>query len=210
MSGSTSRRRPSRGLRDPRATRFSFHALAVEDALAETHQPEDRGCTTASCTSSCTASTSRPAEHHFATHDVDFFLGPNYLVTVHDGQSRSIAEMRGRRARATTTILAEGPCALMHRIVDAMVDHYRPGGREARGPARRARGRGLRDARGAALVREILGVKRDVSVAAPRHHAAARRRRPPRAARVRRHQRRDVVPVPRRLRPPRAAEPTKR
>ena len=24
-------------------------------------------------------------QHHFATHDTDFFLGANYLVTVHDG-----------------------------------------------------------------------------------------------------------------------------
>ena len=30
----------------------------------------------------------------FATHDIDFFLGRNYLVTVHDGTSRSIARLR--------------------------------------------------------------------------------------------------------------------
>ena len=28
------------------------------------------------------------------THDTDFFLGPTYLVTVHDGETRTIADMR--------------------------------------------------------------------------------------------------------------------
>src|SRR5205814_8438640 len=68
---------------------------------------------------------SNVAEHCFATHDVDFFVGPNYLVTVHDGDSRSIAGLRDHATR-NPKILAEGPVALLHRIVDAMVDHYRP------------------------------------------------------------------------------------
>jgi magnesium transporter len=66
-----------------------------------------------------------PQRTQFATRDVDFFLGRNYLVTVHDGESRSIDRMRevcGRHEH----ILGEGPVALMHRIVDTMVDNYRP------------------------------------------------------------------------------------
>src|SRR5262245_21220575 len=61
----------------------------------------------------------------FATHDIDFFLGPNYLVTVHDGRSRSIAGLQDLVCR-NTKMLGEGPVALLHRIVDSMVDHYRP------------------------------------------------------------------------------------
>jgi magnesium transporter len=67
----------------------------------------------------------RAKQHHFATRDVDFFLGPNYLVTVHAGESRSVkrvSELCARRAE----VLAEGPVALLHRIIDAMVDNYRP------------------------------------------------------------------------------------
>jgi magnesium transporter len=60
-----------------------------------------------------------------ATRDVDFFVGPNYLVTVHDGGSRSIAQLR-RVCADHARILDEGPVALMHRIVDTMVDNYRP------------------------------------------------------------------------------------
>ncbi len=61
----------------------------------------------------------------FATRDVDFFLGRNFLVTVHDGKSRSIEKMREVCGRYEH-ILKEGPVALLHRIVDTMVDNYRP------------------------------------------------------------------------------------
>jgi magnesium transporter len=61
----------------------------------------------------------------FSTRDVDFFLGRNFLVTVHDGRSRSISRLRevcNQHAR----VLSEGPVALLHRIIDTMVDNYRP------------------------------------------------------------------------------------
>ena len=65
------------------------------------------------------------AEHTFETHETDFFLAPNFLVTIHDGQRRSIAHVAELCNRAQH-ILSEGPVALLHRIVDTMVDHYRP------------------------------------------------------------------------------------
>jgi magnesium transporter len=65
------------------------------------------------------------AEHTFETHETDFFLSSKFLVTVHDGQRRSIAHVSDLCCRAGH-VLAEGPVALLHRIVDTMVDHYRP------------------------------------------------------------------------------------
>jgi magnesium transporter len=65
------------------------------------------------------------AEHTFETNETDFFVALNFLVTIHDGQRRSIAHVAELCARADH-ILAEGPVALLHRIVDTMVDHYRP------------------------------------------------------------------------------------
>lgn len=65
------------------------------------------------------------AEHTFETHETDFFLASTFLITIHDGQRRSIAhvgDLCGRGAH----VLGEGPVALLHRIVDTMVDHYRP------------------------------------------------------------------------------------
>lgn len=65
------------------------------------------------------------AEHRFDTHETDFFLASNFLVTVHDGQRRSIAHISEICTRSGH-VLADGPVALFHRIVDTMVDHYRP------------------------------------------------------------------------------------
>ena len=68
----------------------------------------------------------RKGKHAFATRDVDFFLGPHYLVTVHDGESAQ------HRAPARAVRPARPRCwprarsALLHRIVDTMVDNYRP------------------------------------------------------------------------------------
>jgi magnesium transporter len=64
-------------------------------------------------------------EHRFDTHETDFFLSPRFLVTVHDGQRRSIAHISEVCLRAQH-ILGEGTVALLHRILDTMVDHYRP------------------------------------------------------------------------------------
>ena len=65
------------------------------------------------------------AEHTFETHETDFFIAPNFLVTIHDGQRRSIAHVVDLCSRAAH-ILADGPVGLLHRIVDTMVYHYRP------------------------------------------------------------------------------------
>jgi magnesium transporter len=103
---------------------FHFHPLAIEDAQSALQYPK--------------LETYQgylylvlhgihmdPDQRHFATHDVDFFVGRNFLVSIHDGTSRSIAKMRSvcdRNAR----VLAEGPVGVLHRIVDSMVDDYRP------------------------------------------------------------------------------------
>jgi magnesium transporter len=103
---------------------FHFHPLAVEDALASTNLPKAESYGDYLYLILHRIDFHAP-EHCFRTHDVDFFLGRNYLVTIHSGESRSFEQIRQiceRNARA----LGEGAAALMHRIVDAMVDNYRP------------------------------------------------------------------------------------
>ncbi|HJR58319.1 MAG TPA: magnesium/cobalt transporter CorA [Vicinamibacterales bacterium] len=103
---------------------FHFHELAVEDALADIHHPkvESYGDYLYLILHGIDF---RESEHCFSTQDVDFFLGEQFLVTVHPGISRTVAQMRDVCAR-NHRALGEGPAALLHRIVDAMVDHYRP------------------------------------------------------------------------------------
>jgi magnesium transporter len=103
---------------------FHLHELPVEAALQRETQPkvESYGSYLYLVLHGINF---QAAEHTFETHETDFFLAPNYLVTIHDGQRRSIAHVSELCTRAQH-ILAEGPVALLHRIVDTMVDHYRP------------------------------------------------------------------------------------
>ena len=103
---------------------FRFHELSVEDAVSEIHHPKIEAYPNYLYLI-LHGIDFRAREHMFRTLDVDFFLGPNYLVTVHSGESRSIRRM-SEICRRNSQALGEGPAALMHRIVDAMVDNYRP------------------------------------------------------------------------------------
>ena len=154
---------------------MGFHPLSVEDAMSALQFPKAEaydgylyivlhGIDLA------------PGKGGFSTHDVDFFLGPSYLVTVHDGRSRSIEEIREHCPR-NIKILADGPVPLLHRIVDSMVDHYRP---EVEKLEERldAVEEAVFSNPTPALVKQILDQKRDVSslrrVTSPQRDVIAR------------------------------------
>jgi magnesium transporter len=103
---------------------FHFHELAVEDALSESQHPkiESYGNFLYLILHGIDFHAS---EHCFRTKDIDFFLGAQFLVTVHPGVSRSIGKVNNLCSR-NDRVLGEGPGALLHRIVDTMVDNYRP------------------------------------------------------------------------------------
>jgi len=103
---------------------FHFHQLSVDDALSALQFPKIEPYP-GYLYVVLHGIDFEASQHQFATRDVDFFLGSNYLVTVHDGESRSIARLRDI-CEQHVRVLAEGPVALMHRIVDQMVDNYRP------------------------------------------------------------------------------------
>jgi magnesium transporter len=103
---------------------FHFHELAIEDALTAVHQPkiESYGEYLYLILHGIDFSATK---HRFQTRDIDFFLGQQFLVTVHKGASRSIERISQACGR-DTRVLGEGPGVLMYRIVDTMVDNYRP------------------------------------------------------------------------------------
>lgn len=103
---------------------FHFHKLSVEDAMSARQYPKAEAYD-GYLYVILHGIHYQKGDHCFATHDVDFFVGPNYLVTVHDGDSASINELREHATR-NPRILSEGPVSLLHRIVDAMVDSIRP------------------------------------------------------------------------------------
>jgi len=103
---------------------FHFHQLAIEDALSELHHPkiESYGDYLYVILHGIDFHAS---EHRFTTKDIDFFLGSQFLVTVHPGVSRSIGKV-GVVCSRDSRMLGEGPGMLLYRIVDTMVDNYRP------------------------------------------------------------------------------------
>jgi magnesium transporter len=103
---------------------FHFHDLAVEDALSDLEYPKVESYGDYLYLILHRIDFAAP-EHCFKTHDVDFFLGRNYLVSIHSGDSRSIEHISTICER-NSMALGEGVAALLHRIIDAMVDNYRP------------------------------------------------------------------------------------
>jgi magnesium transporter len=77
---------------------FAFHPLSVEDATSAMQYPK------AEAYDGYLYVILHGIDYHsgergFGTHDVDFFLGRNYLVTVHDGHSPAITELREHATR---------------------------------------------------------------------------------------------------------------
>jgi magnesium transporter len=137
---------------------FAFHPLSVEDAMSARQYPKVEAYDGYLYT--IVHEIERSAAG-FATHDVDFFLGPNYLVTVHDGDSRAILDLRDHAVR-NPKILGDGPVVLLHRAIDAIVDHYRPEMDKLEDRLDELE-KAIFEQPSAALAREILAEKRIVS-----------------------------------------------
>jgi magnesium transporter len=139
---------------------FHFHELAVEDALAEIHHPKIEPYNDYLYLI-LHGIDFRAREHEFRTQDVDFFVGERYLVTVHPGVSRSIGRV-GEVCVKNARVLGEGPVALMHRIIDTMVDNYRPEVEKLQDRLDQLEKEVFERSR-PQLARRILDIKRDVS-----------------------------------------------
>ena len=139
---------------------FGLHELAVEAALQrETHpKVESYGRYLYLVLHGIDY---RAQEHLFESHETDFFVAANFLVTIHDGQRRSIVHTAELCVRADH-ILAEGAVALLHRIVDTMVDHYRPEVDELEERLDEIEKRVIEQP-SESLIGDILEVKRDVT-----------------------------------------------
>jgi len=140
---------------------FHFHDLAVESALQRETQPKIESYGDYLYLVLHGINFQRE-QHAFDTHETDFFLGPNYLVTIHDGKRRSIAHVTELCER-TSHILAEGPVALLHRIVDTMVDHYRPEADEIEDRLDEIE-KSVIESDNERLMADILAIKRDISM----------------------------------------------
>jgi magnesium transporter len=128
---------------------FSFHPLPVEEARYTRHSPK----------------IDKYDNYFFAAvagpdADAGFFVGWHYIVSVHWDESKAIADLidslrhRGKQ-------FDEGPFALFHRLVDAMMDGFRPAVEKLGGRAEAAEKRVLEKANVDGL-RELLTVRQEV------------------------------------------------
>ena len=139
---------------------FRFHPLSVEDAVAPIQFPKIEAYQ-GYLYLILHGIDFKAREHRFATRDVDFFVGRNYLVTVHGSDSRSVGKLK-ELCQVHPSLLAEGPVALLHRIVDTMVDNYRPEVDKLEERLNRMEDQAILGNR-ADLVRHILAMKCDLA-----------------------------------------------
>lgn len=139
---------------------FAFHPLSVEDAMSAIQYPKVEAYD-GHLYVVLHGIDYRATERCFSTHDVDCFLGCNYLVTVHDGHARAIADLRQHAVR-NANLMSDGPVPLFHRIVDSMVDHYLPEVDKFEERLEELE-KAVFEAPDPDLIRRILGAKREVA-----------------------------------------------
>ncbi|HEY3135479.1 MAG TPA: magnesium/cobalt transporter CorA [Blastocatellia bacterium] len=108
---------------DDLAARHGFHELAVEDCrhhlqLAKIDYYD--GYTFIIINS--THYTDKPCE--VKVREIDAFLGPDYIVTVHEGPSQAVEEIQKRIASSAKHITR--PDQVLHALIDIVVDRYLP------------------------------------------------------------------------------------
>ena len=107
------------------AAEFGLDELAVDDAVNPHQRPklERRYGDTLFCVL-------RPARYVDRTETVEFsevhvFAGPHFVVTVRHGEAPDIAAVR-RALESRPDLLRRGPVAILHAIMDRVLDDYAP------------------------------------------------------------------------------------
>lgn len=106
------------------AEEFDLHELAVEDAVNAHQRPKlDRYGRTVFCVL-------RPARYIDETETVEFgelhvFAGPDFVITIRHDRASDLRTVReGLESRPD--LLRRGPLAVLHAIMDRVVDDYAP------------------------------------------------------------------------------------
>ena len=111
---------------------FHFHPLSIEDCVAESPSPkveeyfpkeEDRFAPYLFMVVHAVDYSRKDGV--FATTELNFFLGKNFLVTYHDGPMKSV-QMVEDRCRKGTVHVARAPDRVAHTLLDSIVDNYKP------------------------------------------------------------------------------------
>ncbi|MCX6895690.1 MAG: magnesium/cobalt transporter CorA [Verrucomicrobia bacterium] len=111
---------------------FHFHPLSIEDCLTvspspkvEEYSPKEEDLFTPYLFMVIHAVDYSRQNGQFATSELDFFLGKNFLVTFHRAPLRSVS-MVEERALKSTTHIARAPDRVAHTLLDSIVENYKP------------------------------------------------------------------------------------
>ena len=111
---------------------FHFHPLSIEDCVmvseapkVEEYQPREEDRFAPYLFMVIHAVDYSRKDGVFATKELNFFLGKNYLVTYHEGPIRSVQMTEDRAVKGAGGI-ARAPDRVAYNLLDAIVDNYKP------------------------------------------------------------------------------------
>jgi len=96
----------------------------------------------------------------FATSELNFFLGKNFLVTYHEGPLRSVSVTEETALKANVHI-ARAPDRVAHTLLDSIVDNYKPALDELGMEIAELEQQALQDV-GNEVLNKILQIKKEV------------------------------------------------
>jgi magnesium transporter len=111
---------------------FHFHPLSIEDCINVSHSPKVEEYTPkeGDLFSPYLFMVIHAVDYSrkdgvFATSELNFFLGRNFLVTYHEGPSRGVL-LTEECATKGATHIARAPDRVAYNLLDAVVENYKP------------------------------------------------------------------------------------
>lgn len=111
---------------------FHFHPLSIEDCVqvsstpkVEEYVPKDGDKFSPYLFMVIHAVDYSRKDGVFATSELNFFLGKNFLVTFHEAAMRSVQQAEERCAKGRT-LTARAPDRVAHTLLDGIVENYKP------------------------------------------------------------------------------------
>ncbi len=155
---------------------LAVHPLVIDDMVNEVNRPkvDNYGDYLYVVLHSARWDEERPT-----LRELDFVIGPTWLVTYHEATTRSIETAHATLARRPQ-LLSAGPAELLHFVLDVLVDHYLPIMEKVAGEideledavfdSRHApdHARIIRLKRGMSALRRVVGPQRDTLLALTR------------------------------------------
>ena len=105
------------------AGEFELHELAVEDSIKAHQRPKLERYGEVSFLVLKTAWYVEPDEIEFG--EINLFIGDNFVISVRHGAGVPLRDVR-RKSEARPDLMAAGPLAVVHAIIDEVVDAYAP------------------------------------------------------------------------------------